>query len=50
VTEGVIAQWEVGDPDQYPQSGEAGVEGIITGSELRHPLPVDGSAGNYVIS
>jgi hypothetical protein len=50
VREGVLEQWEVGDPDQYAaeHGGTEHTETAIRGNELVHPLPVDGTEGEYV--
>jgi hypothetical protein len=50
VSEGVIEQWEVGDPDQYAADhNEASIEKVELGRKvLVHPLPVDGAEGQHV--
>jgi len=50
VQEGVLEQWEVGDPDQYAADHEEStLEKVEPGSSvLVHPLPVDGADGECV--
>jgi hypothetical protein len=49
VTDGIISQWEVGDPDEYGSDGGSSEDPDVTPSELRHPLPVDGADGSYIV-
>lgn len=49
VSEGVLEQWEVGDPDQYAGEHEANDAGDrLSGNVLVHPLPIDGIDGQHV--
>lgn len=50
VSEGVLEQWEVGDPDQYAaEHNEESIEKVEPGRKvLVHPLPVDGAEGQHV--
>jgi hypothetical protein len=50
VKDGVLEQWEVGDPDQYAEDHEHETDESLqpTGKPLVHPLPVDGVMGQDV--
>lgn len=46
VREGILEQWEVADPDEYPEGGTDSAE--LRDDVLRHPLPVEGQPGQHV--
>ncbi|HEX9483409.1 MAG TPA: DUF4265 domain-containing protein [Gemmatimonadaceae bacterium] len=48
VSEGVLEQWEVGDPDQYAGEYREDDNEPLSGRMLVHPLPVDGIEGQHV--
>lgn len=50
VHEGVLEQWEIGDPDEYAADhDETSAEQVIQdGKVLVHPLPVAGAHGQHV--
>ncbi len=49
VGEGVLEQWEVGDPDQYAGEHQDGDSSESPpGKVLVHPLPIDGVEGQHI--
>jgi len=48
VSEGVLEQWEVADPDQYAGEHRDDDSEPPSGKVLVHPLPVDGVEGQHV--
>lgn len=50
VSDGILEQWEVADPDQYATDHkEESIEKVEPGRKvLVHPLPIDGAEGQHV--